>query len=224
MNDVEYECPTCGRFGYDPTARCRHCGYSEEQGVTPEVMEKVASLAQPVRRGKVEEPKVFPQARKPMKITLSVMRIPPTNTSFAPPTPFMQQREQELKEARPAAIQIRQPRNTAADRRVSTRWFIEERPQVTLSKEEFLEAAVKELLSSNAIRRVHAVLLYELERYWVWNECGDVSVCIDLEHEIASYLNSLPPSYRRRPKRTNASLVSKVLIKYSRTGFKDQAT
>lgn len=221
MNDVEYECPACGQFGYDLGYSCRRCGYNDEHGITPEVRAKLDALARPevVERRQVPgTTDVHPQAPTPSKVTFHVAEPLPLNRSFASPTQFMVQRDHELKLAREQEIQRSQRTPTASDMRGG---FGLMPPEVTLTREQFLSSAINSLVSAEAPRRVHAVLLDDLERYWERNLWGHIPECIDIEYKIAAYLNTLPREYRRRSRRADGDGVAKVLVEHSRTGLED---
>lgn len=222
MSNRDFECPACSRYGYDSGFKCLHCGYQEGEGVTLEVGAKLDSLQGPYLRKREADLKAlgaYPMAPKhePVEIRLEVPKLAPG--SFSPPTDFMAELERERKEDKPADVRPSLPRFTAADMRSSYGMRSKvQKPPATLKKEEFMERCSAELLSSSALRRVHAVLSADLDTYWVSNTWGDITRCEELEAQIAAYLNSLPAEYRRRPKGTDRAFVARVLIRYSRTG------
>lgn len=222
MSNRDFDCPACNRFGYDPGFKCLHCGYLEGEGLTSEEIAKLDSLQGPYLKkpdSDVEANDVYPMAPKPNQVVIQLGPPKLSAGSFSPATPYMLEIEKERRENKPADIQVAYPHLTAADKRSRSGMRSKvERPPVTLNKDDFMERSSAELLSSRALRRVHAVLCTYLESYWASNKRGDVTWCEELEGEIAAYLKSLPAEYRRRPKGTDKALVARVLIRYSRTG------
>lgn len=223
MSDLEYECPACSGFGYDPGNKCMRCGYLEGHGVTQRVQAKLNELSSPLggrTRHQSRRDEVLPKSPKPRPIRFTSSQFKElTARSFAPKTPYMIEREEELRLARESEIRRAERSRMVADMRGGA---IFEPLADTLTEAEFVNRLVPELLRDEAPIETISEMRRLLERYWFSNQVGSTANCINIEYQIADYLNNLPEEHKAALERVDGDSVAQILVRYARSGIGTQ--